>query len=86
MSCCSDRRAAFAPAPRLRAAADPPPPVEPAPVAAVALRYLGDTSLALRGPFSGRVYRVGPEAQDIDADARDAEALLRTRLFERKSG
>ncbi len=86
MSCCSDRRAAIAPAPRLRAAAEPPPPVEPPPAAAVALRYRGDTPLALRGPFSGRVYRVGPKAHDVDADARDAEALLRTLLFERNPG
>jgi hypothetical protein len=46
------------------------------------LRYLRDSPLSLRGPFSGRVYAVDANARVIDADARDAEPLLRTALFE----
>jgi hypothetical protein len=50
------------------------------------LRYLRDSPLTLRGPFSGRVYEVDAHARIIEADALDTEALLRTSLFERVSG
>ena len=42
---------------------------------------LARVDLALRSPFSGRVYRVGPDTRQIDADARDVAALLRTGQF-----
>ena len=58
-------------------------PGAPSASATQRLRYLRDTSLSLRGPFSGRVYEVDARACFIDADARDAEPLLRTALFER---
>ncbi len=84
MSCCSQRRHASPAAPPLRAAAAGAAAAPAASAAATQrLRYLRDASLALRGPFSGRVYRVDARSAVIDADARDAEPLLRTALFER---
>ena len=89
MSCCSRRRNVLATTPQLRAATSSPPnapqlaPGSAATSTARRLRYLRDTPLSLRGPFSGRVYRVDAASRFIDADARDAEPLLRTGLFER---
>jgi hypothetical protein len=78
MGCgCSGQRASLRTT-TLRAAA--PREREVAPTGA-ALAYVGSGRLSLRGPFSGRVYRVGPEARRIDADPRDLAALIRTRLF-----
>ena len=82
MSCCSNRRQAPIPAPRLRAAFTPmrtPPPSGAGP----ALVYTGQTAVALRGPFSGRIYNVSREKRFVEADAKDVEALLRCGLFER---
>ena len=45
------------------------------------LLYTGRNSLLLRGPGSGRVYVLHPNAV-IDADARDAERFLASALFE----
>lgn len=86
MACCSQRRHAAPATPQLRAAMaashSAAPGAPPAPTTQ-RLRYLRDTSLSLRGPFSGRVYEVDARACFIDADARDAVPLLRTALFER---
>lgn len=49
----------------------------------VALAYTGAARLSLRGPFSGRIYRVGPQTPRLEADSRDVEALLRTGFFAR---
>lgn len=80
MSCCSGRREALSRPPTFRAA-----PAVPLPASTGAqdltLHYIGRTDLALRGPSSGRIYHVGPEARRIHADTRDVAALLRTGLF-----
>ncbi len=81
MSCCSDRRVAATPFAALRAAAAAPPP---APIAAgpqTMLRYTGSTELALRGPASGQVYRIGAGRRMVTAHPDDRDALLRTGLF-----
>ena len=77
MSCCSDRRAAATPGAALRAAAA----IAPASPAAAALRYIGSAELALRGPFSGQVYRVGASRRSVEAHRDDRDALMRTGLF-----
>lgn len=80
MSCCSDRRATAAPLPALRAAA-----LKPAPRATqqggTLLHFTGSANLALRGPFSGKVYRIAPSHRMIAAHPDDVAALLRTGLF-----
>jgi hypothetical protein len=82
MSCCSGQRSAARSSPMLRAAAAvaQPKAVE---TSTVIVRYTGTAPLALRGPFSGLVYRVGATHRAIEVDPRDLEALLRTGLFER---
>jgi hypothetical protein len=81
MPCCGSRRielaARFHAAPR--ALAESPDPIRQE--AVVALRYSGSAKLALRGPATGRVYRIGPRMRQLSADARDADALIRTGLF-----
>ena len=80
MSCCGSARRQWAARHGSgRAAASPPEP--PAPQNAVALRYGGGADMALRGPASGRIYRVGTDRRTLEADPRDAEALLATGLF-----
>ena len=78
MSCCSHRRrtsSAFRPA-----TIAPPPPAAPPP--ASALRYLGKHPLALRGPVSRRVYRMGPGRRLLAVDPADVAAMVRSGLFE----
>lgn len=82
MSCCSNRRAALTTTPQLRAATPMPSPAPTSPQSGQPLGYTGQVAIALRGPFSGRVYRVSPDARQIDADARDVAALLRTGQFQ----
>jgi hypothetical protein len=92
MSCCSKRRHAISSTTQLRAAASAasasgsatPRPAQG--TAAKRLRYLGDSPLSLRGPFSGRVYVVDATSRYIEADVRDADPLLRTALFEPAAG
>ena len=79
MSCCSNRRAALTSLPQLRAAMPAPAGVQD--TTGQPLTYSSQVDLALRGPFSGLVYRVGPDTRQIDADARDVAALLRTGQF-----
>lgn len=43
--------------------------------------YLGKPELALRGAFSGRVYRVGTSRRRLTVDARDVDTFLRSGLF-----
>jgi hypothetical protein len=89
MSCCSQRRHAVPAATQLRAATRASTSAPPRPVHGAAtrrLRYLGDSPLSLRGPFSGRVYEVDAMTRFIEAEPRDAEPLLRTTLFEPAGG
>jgi hypothetical protein len=75
MSCCGDRRRDSRP---LR----PPAPSAPGPPAVPTdLVYSGTAELSLRGPASGRVYRVGRARRRVQVDAADAPALLGTGLF-----
>jgi hypothetical protein len=80
MSCCSGRREAFSSQSTFRAA-----PVAPALSSETSLEetltYSGRDALALRGPFSGRIYHVGAGSPRLVADSRDVEALLRTGQF-----
>ena len=48
---------------------------------AIAVRYLGATTVTVRGPMTGRryVFSLGAAAQPVDA--RDAPAILRSSLF-----
>lgn len=49
----------------------------------VTMKYLGHTALLLKGPVSRRIYALRPGRLDVQIDARDADALLVSRLFER---
>ncbi len=51
------------------------------PQAGESLRYLGKDSIALRGPFSGRVYQVGTSRRLIEVDRSDVPTFLRSGLF-----
>lgn len=75
MSCCGSRRRALA-APLPALARAPAPRPAPAP----RFLYLGTVERALRGPASGRLYRVEPGGT-IESEPGDARALLATGLF-----
>ncbi len=83
MTCCSGRRAAAAAAATPLLAPAVPVPVRRLPAAGGLLAYTGDATLALRGPASGRIYRVAPGGRPFEADPRDVDALLRCGLFRR---
>jgi hypothetical protein len=97
MGCCGQNRAAartgsFLP-PRPPAAQptaeSPPAAARPAvvtalaPGAGVALRYLEGAAILVRGPATGAQYRFTARNAVQVVDARDAEGLLRSRLFRR---
>jgi hypothetical protein len=81
MGCCGQQRAALSTARRLPrdAAARPPRPRVGA--GPVALRFVGNGPVRVRGTASGRVYRFANAGEVQHVDARDAAALLRTRVF-----
>ena len=83
MSCCSSRRAAWAATPQLRAApiVVVQPPTAVISSANVLLQYTHEGAVLLRGPFTGRVYELSGFGSVIQADKRDAPALLRTGRF-----
>ena len=82
MSCCSGRREAMSSQSIFRAAPVAPELSGESPEEAT-LTYSGRDALALRGPFSGRIYHVGAGSPRLVADSRDVEALLRTGKFSR---
>ena len=82
MPCCSSQRSAARTSPILHSAVTVAQPQVPA-ATNVNMRYTGKVPLALRGPFSGSVYRIGPSQRTLDVDPRDLEAMMRTGLFER---
>jgi hypothetical protein len=47
------------------------------------VRYLGEVSLLLRGPASGHEYAFSTVARESLVDPRDAEAMVRSGLFQR---
>jgi hypothetical protein len=51
----------------------------------VLLRYLGNDSIALRGPHTGRAYRFAGTGATTIVQPQDVVALLRTQLFARVS-
>jgi hypothetical protein len=67
-----------------RAAVDLSTARKPAPALAsrqVAIRFLGQGSVAVKGPVTGLTYAFSASTPRRGVDARDAPALLRTRLF-----
>jgi hypothetical protein len=88
--CCGQKRAQQkADAALARARARPVPTSAPAPAAQARetgqpeLRYLGDGTIALRGPRTGRVYYFDAAGDPTAVHADDADALLRTGLLAR---
>lgn len=81
MPCCSSRRIAAVTL-KLRHAAFPAATL-PTPTAPdeIPLRYVGAHELVLRGAFSERIYRVGPNRRRVSADPADVDTLLRSGLF-----
>jgi hypothetical protein len=76
-------RAAVAVPPRAAVAAPrPAAPPPPAAYAAVRLRYLERSPIAVRGQASGRYYEFSAADAVKPVDPRDAAALLRTRFFQ----
>jgi hypothetical protein len=82
MSCCGSRRMQLSESVGQARRAAPEPPPERLPATGAELRYTGAADLALRGPASGRVYRVGPARRQLLVETADAAALLRTGLFQ----
>lgn len=81
MGCCSSKRG-FRQSVLRPLVAAPPPPVQP-PAETVSLHYVGRHELALKGPVSGRIYRVGIGARAIAAAPADVPGLVASGLFER---
>jgi hypothetical protein len=92
MSCCGQKRAAFAQASalrRLQPAAHPAPPANILPPLAtdsVPLRYLGTAAIALRGAHTGRSYYFEASGIVVAVHSADAAALLNSQLFVREQG
>lgn len=86
MACCGDRRAQLARAARTRTAASarpaPRPVVAPAGPTA-ALTYRGPVPMVLVGPSTRQVYRMYSVGENIDVDARDVGAFVRSGWFTR---
>jgi hypothetical protein len=92
MSCCGQKRLALAQG----RAADSPSRTGASPVNTrayvhgalphngdVRLRYLGSTMFSTRSAHTGRAYRCSGTGERISVDRRDADSLLRMRLFTR---
>lgn len=79
--CCMGQGASSLFTLQLQAAARTPQPEPKRDEPQLRLRYLGQVTLAFRGPSSGRVYEseVGAE---LPVDPGDHDALLRTGFFE----
>ncbi len=99
MGCCGQKRADLksAPSPTTTPAVTPPLPSSrqlpstglqtqgwtvPA-YSSVTLQYLENSPIVVRGPVTGRQYEFSGARPVQSVDARDAEALLRTRFFRR---
>lgn len=82
MSCCNRGRA---PSLRtlLRSAPLPPSLPQGQGESGDMLRYRGKEDLVLRGPFSDRIYRVGPSRRLVEVAPADELTLLRSGLFVR---
>jgi hypothetical protein len=80
MACCGKARATvraeYASVTQGTATAQPKPP-------GVTIRYLGESTVLIRGPRTGRAYMFYPGESSRDVDPRDAEVLLRMDLFRR---
>jgi hypothetical protein len=48
----------------------------------VAMQYVGDATLLLKGPISRRIYALTPGMPSLAVDARDAAVFSTSRLFE----
>ena len=88
MPCCGQKRA-LQRAESARARKSPSPNLAPTQAAPpleddrAALRYLGNQTISLRGPQTGRVYYFAAASSPTAVYESDIEALLRTGLFER---
>lgn len=80
MSCCGKKREQIAHA-RSFAIQPRPAPQSMGP-ARTTVVFKGVDSYLVTGPVSGTVYRFSSRAPEQSIDARDAAALIRTRLFE----
>lgn len=49
----------------------------------VAISYVGQNSLTVKGTYTGRHYRFSPADRVQNVDPRDGRVLLRTRYFRR---
>lgn len=101
MACCGQKREQLKRAPKTRyatinrqaatqtAARLPPQPqqtVNPTAVhSAVKLRYLASARVRVIGAATGRTYEFSGASPLQSVDARDAEALLRSRFFHREA-
>ena len=88
MSCCGQTRTLARESTEPAAANHRPPDAAPAPrsldsSSGVWLRYVGASSVSVRGPVTRREYRFSSLQQLQRVDARDAVHLLRTRAFQK---
>jgi hypothetical protein len=49
----------------------------------IALRYIANPSVRVRGPVTGQAYEFSSAQRIQSVDTRDAEALMKTRFFRR---
>jgi len=80
MSCCSRQRRSAARSPFRPLVVAPAKPVAAAKDSE--LRYLGRHPLALKGPATRKLYRIGPGQRIVAVDPADVAAMLRSGLFE----
>jgi len=79
MSCCGDKRRAF------RTRMSQPTTDQPKPFPALEkptlLTYLGDSSIVVRGEYTGNTYLFGPRGEDLTVDNRDTSRLIASGWF-----
>jgi len=78
MGCCGNKRRA------LRIAMSYPPadpPKLPLPENPTVLSYVGDSSIVVKGTFTGQTYLFGPRRERLAVDHRDAPSLLGSGWF-----
>jgi len=64
----------------------PQPRKAAAPPSSVKLRYLASARIRVTGSTTGRQYEFSGAAALQNVDARDAEALVRSKFFRRETG
>lgn len=80
MNCCGQRRQALKATIVSQA---PPKPTSPVRLESIRLGYRGDSSMIVRGSYTGTTYLFGAGGEGLIVDARDVPILLASGQFVR---